>query len=251
MPEPVPLTDEQRAVLENVHIVLVEPEDPANIGAVARALKNTGIPNLTLVQPFSHIPQGAFWVAHASEEILHCARICRTLEEALNPMHFVVGTTQRKRIPYFPLLLPEEAVQRALPVAARYPVAFVFGRESRGLDNVELYQCNVWSRIPSPVVRPAFNLAQSVLIYAYTFYREVVSRPFFQTLEIASHKEYEIFFRKVSQLLERVGFSPRDGMARFVARMRRAFGYLPMESRDLGVLMTIAEAIERKLDREN
>lgn len=86
-----------------------------------------------------------------------------------------------------------------------------------------------------------------MLIYLYTFYRKVIGRPFFQRLQIASHREFEVFYEKLSQLLQQVGFEPRDGMVRFLSRVRRTFSYLPMESRDVGVLMTILEAVERRL----
>ena len=37
--------------LDHIRIVLVEPKEPGNIGAVARAMKNTGLSHLYLVNP--------------------------------------------------------------------------------------------------------------------------------------------------------------------------------------------------------
>ncbi len=249
METPVPLTNEQKHLLKHVHIVLVEPEEPANIGAVARAIKNTGLKHLTLVQKSKEIPQAAYWVAHASEEILQEAAIVPDLKSALAPMHLVVGTTQRKRAPYFPLIAPEEAIAQLLPVAAQHPVAIVFGRESRGLDNEELYLCNIWSRIPSPVTRPAFNLAQSVLIYAYTLYRRITEQPTYQKLSLASHGEYEAFYQRLQETLVQIKFDPKDGMPRFMARVRRAFNRFPLESRDLSVLLKTLDLFLAKIKK--
>ena len=40
--------------LDHIRIVLVEPKEPGNIGAVARAMKNTGLSHLYLVNPPDH-----------------------------------------------------------------------------------------------------------------------------------------------------------------------------------------------------
>ena len=40
-------------LLSGVRIVLVEPSHPGNIGASARAMKNMGLEELVLVNPFS------------------------------------------------------------------------------------------------------------------------------------------------------------------------------------------------------
>ena len=251
MAEGIPLTPAQASLLRNVHIVLVQPEEPANIGAVARAIKNTGLGRLVLVQAERTIPQAAFWVAHASEDVLQQARIVPDLREALADTRLAVGTTQRPRVPHFPVIPPEEAARRLLEAAHSGPVAIVFGRESRGLDNAELYQCALWSRIPSPVTHPAYNLAQAVLIYAYTVYRSVQEAPVYQTAHLASHREYEAFYDRLQRVLELAEFRSKDGMERFMARVRRALANMPLESRDLAVLMKILDAILKKLPAKN
>ncbi|MDD8012563.1 MAG: TrmH family RNA methyltransferase, partial [Acidobacteriota bacterium] len=40
-----------KEILERVHLVLVEPKQPGNIGSVVRAMKNLGLSHLRLVNP--------------------------------------------------------------------------------------------------------------------------------------------------------------------------------------------------------
>ena len=40
-----------KANLDNIHMILVEPQIPENIGSVARAMTNMGITHLVLVKP--------------------------------------------------------------------------------------------------------------------------------------------------------------------------------------------------------
>jgi len=244
---PAPLTAAQQRIFTNIHIVLIGPEDPANIGAVARAIKNTGFEHVILVQKEKQIPKTAFWVAHASEEILASAKIYDNLAEAVAPMRLVVGTTQRRRMPFFDLVLPEEAIQRALTIAIDHPVAFIFGRESRGLDNEELYQCNLWSKIPSPVVHPAFNLAQSVLIFTYTCYRQLLASSPAHVVTSATHQEWEAFYNRLETGLRLADFQSKDGMERFIARVRRVLNRVPLKRRDLQLLFKLLEIFIQKL----
>ena len=248
---PVSLSPEQKRLLQNVLVVLVEPEDPANIGGAARAVKNTGLGGLVLVQNRPDIPPAAYWVAHASEEILRAAKFYPTLAEALAGTRLAVGTTQRPRVPFFPFLTPEQAAAKLLEAAHLGPVGVVFGRESRGLDNRELYLCHYWSRIPSPVTRPAFNLAQSVLIYGYTLFRQVVEVNFTRPACRATHREYEELYARLQQLLEAAGFRSKDGMERFMARVRRALANIPLESRDLAVMLKVMDTVLKKLQANN
>ena len=83
--------------LDNIRIVLVEPQVPGNVGATARAMKNCGLTKLVLVRPwFRNHPQSRY-MAHSSEDILDNAVITDTLEEALTGSVLVAGTTRRKR----------------------------------------------------------------------------------------------------------------------------------------------------------
>jgi len=42
---------DDRANLDNIHILLAQPQIPENIGAVARAMTNMGMRHLVLVNP--------------------------------------------------------------------------------------------------------------------------------------------------------------------------------------------------------
>lgn len=89
---------EWASFLDHVAIVLVEPQVPGNIGATARAMRNIGLSKLVLVNPvdFLNVPE-ARWMAHMSEDLLENARMCATLDDALQDAVFVVGTTSPAR----------------------------------------------------------------------------------------------------------------------------------------------------------
>ncbi|MDP6041371.1 MAG: TrmH family RNA methyltransferase, partial [Candidatus Latescibacteria bacterium] len=85
------------ATRDHIRIVLVEPKQPGNIGAVARAMKNTGLSRLYLVNPPDHTSGEARAMAHGSGDILYGATVVSSLPEALTDVSFTVGTSHRKR----------------------------------------------------------------------------------------------------------------------------------------------------------
>lgn len=53
-----------------LHIVLVAPARPENVGAAARAMKTMGFTSLRIVDSEAHLQPAARWVAHGAGEIL-------------------------------------------------------------------------------------------------------------------------------------------------------------------------------------
>ena len=82
--------------MAQVHIVLVRPRRPENIGAVARVVANTGLAGLRLVQPGDWRTVEAFRMAWQAEEVLEDAAVFPTLAEAVGGCRLVAGT-QRPR----------------------------------------------------------------------------------------------------------------------------------------------------------
>ncbi|MBI5286093.1 MAG: hypothetical protein HY878_00690 [Deltaproteobacteria bacterium] len=82
--------------MDNISIVLVEPQCPGNIGSVARAMRNTGFSNLALVNPVDFKNDEAYSMACKADELLKTAQVYPTLKDAIKGVKYVVGTTRRK-----------------------------------------------------------------------------------------------------------------------------------------------------------
>jgi tRNA C32,U32 (ribose-2'-O)-methylase TrmJ len=78
----------------NIHIVLVRAENPANIGQVARVMKNFGLSRLFLVDCVPHQVQEAYTLGWNAKEILDDARVL-PLKEAIQDSVLTVGFTRR------------------------------------------------------------------------------------------------------------------------------------------------------------
>jgi len=153
---------------DNVYFILVEPNEPGNIGAAARAIKNMDFRNLCLVNPPpSFQTDEARLFAHGATDILKSVKVYPALKDAISDKHYVAGTTRRRgrrRGVFTPV---EEGTQRLFEVAQKNRVAVLFGREDKGLFNNEIEECGFLMTVPASRKQPSLNLAQAVLIIAY------------------------------------------------------------------------------------
>ncbi len=233
---------------ENIHFVLVEPETAGNIGASARAIKTCGFKKLILINPSEPKHVEAKWMAHQSEDILEQAKVFDTLEEAISDMRLVVGTTQRKRHFKFPFFTPEEISDVIEKNAIDFPVCIVFGRERTGLTNEELTKCHIHSTIYSATTKPALNLSQAVMIYAYTFFKLQNVKDSKYRYDLASKNELDIFYNHLQESITKVGFVPRDNMDNFITRFKRLFGRAMAEKRDVRLLHKLLQIYEKRIE---
>jgi tRNA(Leu) C34 or U34 (ribose-2'-O)-methylase TrmL len=123
------------SVLDRVVVVLYEPQDPINIAATARAMKNMGVSVLRLVRPVPYEPERLEFVAHDTADLIAAARHYPDLDAALADCVDVVAFTARRRAAKRTVLTPRHVAQRLLATQGAGPVAVLFGREDVGLPN--------------------------------------------------------------------------------------------------------------------
>ena len=156
--------------LSGVAVILAEPENPDNIGAAARAMKNMGFEDLRLVRPPKAWRSPAKKMAMSACDLLEKAAVFQTFEAAVADRTFVVGTTRRqgpKRGVFLPFF---EMIQRIQKMDSPDRPAVVFGKESKGLNNQTLRLCDWVTTIPTHCVYPSLNVAQSVMTVLFSLF---------------------------------------------------------------------------------
>ena len=152
---------------DNIAVILVSPENPDNIGAVARAIKNMGFSDLRLVKP----PRGwrgkAKKMAVTAVDILEKAKVFSSLREALLELGRVIGTTRRGGGHRGTFLSFEKAISEIRRNSLSRKAGIVFGRESKGLANEDSDLCDQLVTIPTGTEYPSLNLAQAVMVMLF------------------------------------------------------------------------------------
>jgi TrmH family RNA methyltransferase len=234
---------------KNISFVLVDPRTPGNIGAVARAIKTMGFQNLLLIRPGEYLTSEAYWMAHASEDVLEKARTYNTLEEAISQKNFVVATTQRERGFHLPYFTPKELAEKIIPISQDHQIAVIFGNEKSGLSNSELAMCDAVSTIPAYSQHPSLNLAQAVMVYSYEFYTVAYQDIKSYSWKLANHNDLDSLYKHLRTSLERVGFVPIDSWENFILRFSRLLGRANAEIRDVRVWHKILKSFDSYIDQ--
>ncbi len=154
-----------------ISIILVSPESAGNIGSVARAMKNTGLRDLRLINPPENWKVKGKMMAVSAYDLLEKASVFESLEEAIADSALVIGTTRRKGPKRGNFSSFEEGIKTLAEFSAKQKTAILFGKESKGLDNKALKLCDWALTIPSDPTYPSFNLAQAVMIVSFAIYR--------------------------------------------------------------------------------
>ena len=154
----------------DVRFVLVEPDQPGNIGGACRALKNMGFGALHLVNPKRFPDPQAEWRAAGAQDVLDAVTVHESLDSVIDDCALVVGTSARSRNIPWPLVTPRELAASVTDSPPGGPLAGVFGRETNGLYNEELQRCSLHLAIPGNPDYPSLNLAMAVQVVAYELF---------------------------------------------------------------------------------
>lgn len=187
------------------YVVLVEPKNSGNIGAVARAMMNFDVENLFLINP-CELDNACYARAMHATKILDNAKTFDCFKDAARNLDFLVATSSiesktDKRHLRNPLLL-EEFSEKIVDVKGT--VGLVFGREDYGLYNEEIAACDIMVKIPTSESYLSLNLSHAVTIVLYSLYLKKAfipkrRRPI-EALE--KQKLYEYF----EQLLDNINY---------------------------------------------
>lgn len=228
-------------------IILFHPENPLNIGAVARAMVNLGFDSLSLIDPPAERMEEARVTARKASSLLDRAGVYSDLDSALSQADFVAGfsTTQGKNTP--PVIdLP--FLSQTLSEAGAISPAFLFGPESSGLTYKELGYCSVVVRIPSSEEFDSLNLAQAAMLAMYEWRRYcIVSQDLSSARIKAPMVSYSTLFKLIAECAELSEFRHRGTSARVMTQLVNLYRRIPLSPREMRIMLGFLSRIVKKL----
>jgi tRNA/rRNA methyltransferase len=193
-----------------ITVVLVEPQEEGNVGAVTRAMANFDLNDLIIINPkCNHLAEDARRRAVHATKILENAKIKKSFS-FLKKFDYVVGTTSQMGTDYNITrspLLPDEFAKK-LP--KKSSAAIIFGRESTGLSNKELEMCDFIVTIPSSKKYHSLNLSHAANIIFYELYKINGKNKITSHIPAATKKEKEIILLNFYKILDQTEFSTKE-----------------------------------------
>lgn len=186
-------------------IILVRPQMGENIGAAARAMLNFGLHDLRLVAPRDGWPNAkAVKMSAHAKAIIEQAQIFDNLSAALADKQIAYAATARPRDLAIKIFSPVDAAEK-LRQTPEFTSALVFGPENCGLNNEDIIACNAVVTIPTNPQNSSLNIAQSVVLLAYEWFKTANIAPE-KVPEPATFSEIEGLFSHLDGELDKKGF---------------------------------------------
>lgn len=248
-----PDTEAAVSALHQVRVVLYEPQDPINIGATVRAMKNMGARDLRLVRPCDYDPNRIEQVAHHTRDVVRRIRHFDTLDAALADCVRVHAYAGKRRAAKWTRLDPRRAAADLLEYIPSGPVALLFGREDHGLPNEALDRAHVTVTIPT-TEHMSLNLAQAVLVALYELHVAAgdATRKMGRHRKhapAASAEQFELTFADIERSLAAIDFF-RTRNPEHVMRSTRSLAFRAApDAREIELVRAMAIEVRRSLDR--
>lgn len=241
------------SILHRVRVVLFEPQDPVNIAATVRAMKNMGVRDLVLVRPVEFTAYRLEGIAHDTFDVIERIRVVQTLDEALDDCVHVAAFTARRRRHKWDLATPREMAARLVEKSADGTVALLFGREDHGLPNEALDRAHTAVTIPT-TDHASLNLAQAVLVALYELHlaagdatREVA--PPRHDAAPATAEQFERLFQDVERALVAIDFFKTRYRDHIMRSLRSIYYRAAPDGREIQLLRAVHIEVVRNMDR--
>jgi tRNA/rRNA methyltransferase/tRNA (cytidine32/uridine32-2'-O)-methyltransferase len=242
------------SLLTAVTVVLYESQDPINIGAVIRAMKNMGVWDLRLVRPCAYDPNRLEQIAHDTRDVVARIQHFESLDDALADCVRVVAFSGRRRAARWARHTPRTAAEDLLVHAAAGRVAILFGREDHGLPNDALDRAHAIATIPT-TEHFSLNVAQACLLALYELHLQagdVTKRigPPKHAAGAPTMQEYEQTFQDAEAALRAIAYFKTRNPELVMRTARSLVLRAAPDARELLLLRTASIEVLRTIERE-
>lgn len=204
----------------DITIVLMEPNNSGNVGAIARAMANFGFEKLTIINPrCDKDDDEARNRAKHAQKVLDKAKVLKKFDDVLKKFDLIIGTSGVQcvdyNIPRSPVL-PSELLKtindsnQSGNKKISGKIALVFGREDDGLSNSEIEKCDFLVTIPTDKKYPIMNLSHAVSVLLYELSKEKLEKDLRETHKLVSAKDKEILRGLIYEVLNTMKFSTEN-----------------------------------------
>lgn len=234
-----------------IRVVLVRPRNPLNIGAAARAMANFGFEDLAVVDPYEPVWRETKSAVGAEALVLK-ARAVKTLEEAVEDRHLVLGATavRERRLEKPIVRLPDLAAFLGKQ-KSKDPlrVALLFGQEKTGLTREHLESCNAYVTIPASSSAPSMNLSHAVAVCCYELSRKARGFPAKGAL-LATAGDRERLVNRALELFDQAGYLKGESPVRKARLIRETLLQWRVRAADVRLLHGIFRYLTARM-KEN
>jgi len=238
---------------KQVKIILIETSNSANIGSALRAMKTMSFTKLCLVNPKDYPSEQVETLAANAKDLIEDIEVVKSIDEALEGLNFVIGTSSRTRkVPW-----PNEPLDEVSPKIINESnegknIGILFGREDRGLTNDELQRCNLHVHIPANESYPVLNIAMAVQVVCYQLYIDshknaITNKSSYWDVPLAESNHVERLINHFVEVAAELEVFNKGNPRQIGARIKRMFTRIGLDEMEVNFFRGFLGAVEKKL----
>ena len=232
----------------NISFILHKPQLSENIGLCARAIKNFGFKNLSVIDPKPIFPNDKIIATSVgAKDIIKKTKVYLNLEKSLAKTDILIATSARFRNKNIKHIQLEDLKK----IDYKKKVAFLFGSEASGLSNNEISYANYTLQIPTNPDFKSLNLSHSLIIIAQ-FVSSIIklkTLPYKKSKKIkqASKKEIYNMIGLCIKNLEQINFfKPKEKKSIMLENLRNIFYKMDLSDKETRILSSVFASLGKK-----
>jgi len=237
-------------MLNKFGFILVNPQLGENIGSCARALKNFGFSNLSIVSPRDGWPNTkAKMTSVGAFNLIKSAKIYNNVDDAVKKFDLIFATSARSR----DVNKKHISIINFIKILAKNKnsnIGIMFGAEASGLSNHNLSLSNFIIQIPTSNKLTSLNLSHAVIIICYEIYRSLNLSKFKKEKilsKLASKSSIKNLIKFLEKMLDsKKFFNPPEKKKSMILNINNVFGRLELSDKEIRILFSIFSALNKK-----
>ena len=232
----------------NILFILHKPQLSENIGLCARAMKNFGFKNLSVVEPKPIFPNDKIIATSVgAKDLIQKAKVYPNLERSLINTDILIATSARFRNKNIKHISLNELAQ----INFTKKVSFLFGSEASGLTNDEVSYADYTLQIPTNSKFRSLNLSHSLAIVAQVVsYLMSINKVDFQKskkIKIATKKEISNMLKFCLSNLENQNFfKQKTKKPIMIENLRSIFYKMELSQKEIRILSSVFAGLSKK-----
>ncbi len=232
----------------NISFILHKPQLSENIGLCARAMKNFGFKNLSVIEPKPIFPNDKIIATSVgAKDLIQKAKVYSNLERSLINTDILIATSARFRNKNIKHISLNELAQ----INFTKKVSFLFGSEASGLTNDEVSYADYTLQIPTNSKFRSLNLSHSLAIVAQVVsYFMSINKVDFQKskkIKIATKKEISNMLKFCLSTLENQNFFKQKAKKPImIENLRSIFYKMELSQKEIRILSSVFAGLTKK-----
>lgn len=198
-----------------ITIILIEPENPGNTGAILRSMKNFDFSSIILVNPqfdinSEELRNRAKWAGDLIKKI----KVRKyDLKKLRKDFDYLVATTAKLGRDYNLLRTPinaEQFAEKIYNIDKKTKIGILIGREGPGLNNEEIKICDFTVTIPASKKYGTMNISHATTLILYEIFKKQETEHIISHITPISLKEKEQIQKMIEKTLNKMYFATEE-----------------------------------------